>query len=377
MKRRAFLAASAGVALAGAAPAQRRDLRAGRKALVLVGGVNRGAYQAGVIQALVEKQGLRDGQPLDYDMVCGTSIGALNGYCVTTAQYTLLKDLWQGGISSQNIFQMKPPFNKIRNADSGLINRLSAAFSLGTGLTTNVAGILDPAPVRAMLARYIDPSAAVHIPGYIATTNLTQQRGEIFIRRATTPNGMQKQAANDALLANFPVRGTQATNDILRDVYFASACLPLAFDPVELPGPGGSAGKDQFVDGGVTANAPINMAQLCTDTIHVVLVDPKRPTPDVRYKNAFDVGMGVFETMQARLLLYQVLLAFAAGKASLPFDPYIMRPDSDLPGKLGDFNDQRSLSAAWQIGYTEAQRGWKKFDFPQAGLLTLFDHPNG
>lgn len=379
MKRRTFLSATAGAAIAVSSPgiAQVQQARAGRKALVLVGGVNRGAYQAGVIQALVEKQGLRDGQPLDYDLVCGTSIGALNGFMVTTAQYTLLRELWQGGISSQDIFRLKSPYNKIKSTDSGIFSRLAAAFSLGTGLVTDVTGVMDPAPVEAMIDRYVDPSAPVHIPAYIATTNLTQQTGQIFIRHATTPLGMQKQATNNALLANFPVNATAATDAIARKVYFATACLPLAFDPVKIETDDGGSAPHQYCDGGVTANAPINIAQLCADTLHVVLVDPKRPTPDVYYSNAFDVGMGVFQTMQSRILLYQVLLAFAAGKASLPIDPYIHRPDTELPGKLGDFNDQKSLSAAWQIGYNEAQRGWEKFEFPLSGMLAPFDRTTG
>jgi predicted acylesterase/phospholipase RssA len=374
MKRRTFLAGSATAALAATSPAiAGPNLRTGRKALVLVGGVNRGAYQAGVIQALVEKAGLHDGQALDFDMVCGTSIGALNGYLVSTAQYSLMKSLWLGGISSQNIFRLKPPFNKIKNVDSGLVNRLGAAFSLGNGLNTNVAGILDPAPVHEMLERYVSPSAAVHIPAYIATTNLSRQRGEIFVRRATTPEGALKQAANDALLAGFPVQPVLATDAILPKVYFATACLPLAFDPIEIPRADGSGKIDQFVDGGVTANAPINIAQLCTDSLHVVLVDPKQSPPDVHYNNAFEVGLGVFETMQSRMLLYQVILAYAAGKASLPFSPYIMRPGSVLPGKVGDFNDQRSLTASWQTGYDQGQIGFEKFEFPIAGMLAPFD----
>jgi predicted acylesterase/phospholipase RssA len=373
MKRRGFLAAAAGaaaVAVASPALAQQQKARIGRKALVLVGGVNRGAYQAGVIQALVEKNGLRDGQPLDYDLVCGTSIGALNGFMVTTAQYSLLRNLWQGGISNGNVFRLKAPYNKIKSVDSGIISRLSAAMSLGTGLFTDVTGVMDPAPVQAMIDRYVDPSAPVHIPAYIATTNLTQQTGQIFIRHATTTAGMQKQSINDTILADFPVKSAPATDAIVQKVYFATACLPLAFDPVKIES---GSSPDQYVDGGVTANAPINIAQLCADTLQVVLVDPKRPTPNVHYNNAFEVGMGVFETMQSRILLYQVLLAFAAGKASLPFDPYIMRPDSDLPGKLGDFNDQKSLSASWQIGYDQARQGWQKFEFPISGMLAPFD----
>src|SRR5262249_51935912 len=72
-------AAMQGNALAASAPSKSP---AGGHALVLTGGVNRGAYQAGAIAGLVEKAGLADGQPLDYDMVAGSSIGSLNAYFV-------------------------------------------------------------------------------------------------------------------------------------------------------------------------------------------------------------------------------------------------------------------------------------------------------
>ena len=379
MKRRTFLSSTAGAAVAAASPTitQAQNARMGRKALVLVGGVNRGAYQAGVIQALADKNGKHDGDPLDYDVVCGTSIGALNGYFVSTAQYGLLKNLWLGGISSRNVFRLKAPYTKIKSVDSGILSRLSAAVSLGTGLTSNVTGVFDPVPVWAMLDQYIDPSSPVHIPSYIATTNLTQQRGQIFVRRATTALGTQKQSVDDGLLTRYPIDITPASDRILRHVYFATACLPLAFDPVEID-VNGDGKEAQYVDGGVTANAPIGIAQLCAQTVNVVLVDPKSGIPNVHYDNAFDVGTGVFETMQSRLLLYQILLAFAAGKGSLPFEPSIMRPKTALPGKLGDFNDQTSLTEAWQTGYNDGQSGWQKFEFPFGqGMLAPFDHTNG
>ncbi|HEY6534559.1 MAG TPA: patatin-like phospholipase family protein [Candidatus Nitrosocosmicus sp.] len=58
------------------------------RAIVFQGGVSLGAYEAGVFQALVEKleeqdvkKGLKDSRPL-FDVVAGTSIGAMNGAIV-------------------------------------------------------------------------------------------------------------------------------------------------------------------------------------------------------------------------------------------------------------------------------------------------------
>ena len=55
--------------------------------LVLSGGGARGAYEAGIIEGLVRSAGVADGEPLPgVDGVIGTSIGAINGWYVATAQ---------------------------------------------------------------------------------------------------------------------------------------------------------------------------------------------------------------------------------------------------------------------------------------------------
>lgn len=59
-----------------------------KKALVLAGGGTRGAYQCGAIRAL------RHIQQDDWDIVTGTSIGALNGALVVQGDYKAMDDLW-------------------------------------------------------------------------------------------------------------------------------------------------------------------------------------------------------------------------------------------------------------------------------------------
>lgn len=58
-----------------------------KKALVLAGGGAKGAYQAGCIKALQELE-------YDFDIVTGTSIGALNGLLVVQKDYQALYQLW-------------------------------------------------------------------------------------------------------------------------------------------------------------------------------------------------------------------------------------------------------------------------------------------
>ncbi len=55
--------------------------------LFLAGGGAKGAFQAGVITGLHERG-------INFDVICGTSIGAINGYFVYTDNIPLLKDMW-------------------------------------------------------------------------------------------------------------------------------------------------------------------------------------------------------------------------------------------------------------------------------------------
>ena len=58
-----------------------------KTALVLSGGAARGAYEMGVWQALRELG-------VQIDMVCGTSIGAMNAYIIALGSYEKARDMW-------------------------------------------------------------------------------------------------------------------------------------------------------------------------------------------------------------------------------------------------------------------------------------------
>src|SRR5262245_42819573 len=52
--------------------------RPDRTALVLARGAARGAYEVGVVQHIVEEVARDLGRPIRFDVLCGTSVGALN-----------------------------------------------------------------------------------------------------------------------------------------------------------------------------------------------------------------------------------------------------------------------------------------------------------
>jgi hypothetical protein len=47
----------------------------------------------------------------------------------------------------------------------------------------------------------------------------------------------------------------------------------------------------------------------------------------------------MFATMQARILAYQLRLAYARDEAHLPFTPYVIRPARELPNEGEDFSN--------------------------------------
>ncbi len=348
--------------------------RGERRALILAGGANRGAYEAGVIGGLAARAGLTDGQPLGYEAICGTSIGAINGFFAATAQYTALRRLWRE-IAGANIFALKPRYAKVLVDSSGVVTRAYQGISLGFGVTKNVRGVLDRSRVDRFLAAAIDPTAPVHIPLYISTTNLTRRRGATFVRRATTPAGREIQQTNDALYNAFTHRALRpASDDIVVRVLTASAALPILLDPVQIPAADGGATED-YVDGGVTDNVPLDLARRLAAHLQIVLVDPVRsPADDAEYDSALEIGLGVFQTMQQRILEYQAILAIAesavvstpltdlAGLVPLPIDPALIRPASALPGTFGDFNSLPDLDAMWERGYADGAQGFPVFD---------------
>ena len=379
--RRRFLAGTvAGAAAADAAPAratQRVPLPGdGQKALVLTGGVNRGAYQAGAIAGLVEAAGLRDGQPLDYDLVAGASIGAMTAYFVATSQYSLLRGVWKT-IASRELFAIKEPYRKITVSSSGVATRVGAALSLAFGLVDNVKGIVDPAEIQKLLAEVIDPARTIDIPVYFTATNLTHKRTEVFVMRGTGPLGAPRQARQDAILAprRRPVRHPVAGNDV-RAALLASAALPVVFDPVAVPNVDDPSKTDEFIDGGIADNVPIDVARRCASDIDIIAVDPPRELEeDETYANALDVGAAAFAIMQARIIQQTVKLAYAESLLAtgtplrgtdledeeIPLRIRYMRPDEVLPGELGAFEDLAALDAMWAIGRADALRGWLAF----------------
>jgi predicted acylesterase/phospholipase RssA len=360
-----------------------------RSSLVLSGGGALGAYEAGIVQALVEAAGVGEGQPLpQYGVVAGTSIGALNSYLVATAQWGKLRDLWST-IASQNVIRLKPEFAKLTNPASGIGTRIVKAISLALGFFSNVQGVLDGDYLQTWLQQYFDLTRPIVTPLIWAVTNLNLESPQYFY---LIPPTFSQDKIDFALTAMQRAVGPDVPlqqahhNDLLVKQLRASAAVPLAFDPVILPGPDGNPAP--FVDGGVTANTPIGIARAVSSAVDAVLLNPVGQ-PMV-YKSALDVSLGTFDTMQRRMMedtlriaqlqttVLQTLenasaaaLADVAQRTNLHVDELsayikllskttfaVIRPKKDLPLSLFGFDDAKGIAETYQAGYDDGKRGF-------------------
>jgi predicted acylesterase/phospholipase RssA len=360
------------------------------RALVLSGGGARGAYEAGIVNALAAVGHVGDGSALaPYEIVCGTSIGALNGWFVATGQYTTLHDLWYG-ISGQGPYA--PETAVCRRARS----RERHHQSCGVGRQPHRSGQRPNrfTPERAHLRVDREKRRSKRTAGdalSLGDDQLGRPAARIFLR---SPPGVGQNlpervvhALQLALGPHTVVR--EATPDILHRAIFASAAIPIAFDPVIMPD---AQGHDaSYCDGGVASNSPVGIAHSISNGADVVLLDPELSSGE-GYKDAVEIAFGVFGTMQRKVLEVEMRNTYfqSIGKRALTsLTPkelgrtaqvlgstaqfmqslvetslrYI-RPQSELPLSVAGFNDEVGIGKAYRIGWEDAtMRGFKDYDW--------------
>ena len=259
LERRSFLCALVAAGVSSAALQSRaRAAPAGLdSALVLSGGGARGAYQAGIVGALAATAGIADGTPLaPYDLVCGTSIGALNGWSVATAripQAARALVLGSGPNRSSGSSRIRGVARSGERVDSTARHRRS-----GFGLTRNQSAVCKPSrsTTGSNVTSILACRSQCRSSGQLR--NLTKQRPSTssWIRSAQRRSARTGDgSAADSLGPQTVVR--EATPDLCAAL-LASAANPDCLDPVEMPGPDGSV--NEYCDGGVASNSPVGVA---------------------------------------------------------------------------------------------------------------------
>ncbi|MEB2312643.1 MAG: patatin-like phospholipase family protein [Sorangiineae bacterium] len=249
-----------------------------RLALILSGGGARGAYETGVVWYLFDELTRLRGAPPRVDILCGTSVGAINSAYLAAhlsdpaLGVRRLVDVW-----SSMRFDDVLGFG-VRQAIS------LPRVLLGGG---NGSGIFDVSPMSSLVEREIPWQAITRTMKEgrlsalsVSTTEVATGRTVIFMQ--TGPH--------TALPTRAPPRTLIRASRIGPEHALASAAIPLLFPPVKLNG-------QLYVDGGVRQNTPIAPA-LRLGATHVLVVGTSRlvrgvahTTPDVQAPSAtFLVG---------------------------------------------------------------------------------------
>ena len=376
----AALAAPATASAASASPDLNTEIRSRNNgSLVLPGGGARGAYEAGVIEGIRSRAGVSDGQPLPgVDIVVGTSIGAINGWFVATAQYGRLKSLWQT-ISREQIFAIKAKYRAIVTPSSGVLTRIFEAALISQGLTSNVTGLLDGSRVQAWLDRNIDPSIQVIVPFIFSATNLGLQRSDLFYQLPSAIGSPARDEGSRRIRSLFgeQIIAREIDAGRLPAALAGSSAIPIIFDPVKIAF---DEGVQTYIDGGIADSAPLDLARTGSKRVQLILVDPAH-VPVKDYPNAAAVGIAAFSIAQSRILDGSLRAAYleTAGKrlfgnAGLSqqqktffqnvFDVELslIRPQSELAVAVAGFDDTRGIASAYDLGRRAGESGFVPYD---------------
>jgi predicted acylesterase/phospholipase RssA len=188
----------------------------------LPGGGGRGAYQVGVAKAF-------DEVGIKFELIFGTSIGALNGTLIAQGGIARLEELWCN----------LRPWDVFKLPSAQQITRMMFGRKLG---------LLDTSPMEELLRRELDLKKlkASYSQVGLFTTDLCC----LETRMITLSEIM-------------------STNELV-DVLMATAAVPIAFPPRQLHGSG------LWVDGGLVRNTPMRAAiDRGAEEIFMVLLHPE------------------------------------------------------------------------------------------------------
>ena len=207
-----------------------------RRALVLSGGGSKGAFEVGVLQRLMGEQ------QLDYDLLCGTSVGAINASHLAQTPIgqpreaaARLRALWDT-VTTDKVRRSWFPFG-----------RVSAFFK---------TSVYDSSPLHAWIRSGLDAAAVRSSGRRLRIVSVAFGSGESFIADEQTPD--------------------------LAEWVIASSAFPVMLTPASIKG-------DLWTDGGLRTVTPLGEAiRAGADEIDVVLCsDPFANSPiDVRDAHA-------------------------------------------------------------------------------------------
>lgn len=268
-----------------------------KTALVLSGGGARGAYEVGVVKALLEHN-------VSFDLSIGTSIGAINSAFIAQGDIEQWERMWRG-LRSNDIFHP-------------LTLRRITQLLRGT-----VRGLLDNSPLEQLLRRELDLDKiklSQTIVGWCMTDLCTQ----------------------DTSLATADM---MADMEELIDTLMATSAVPLAFPPRPV------AGKGLYIDGGLVRNTPMKFAlEMGIQEIYAVLLNGSAPeTAPAHFADCFDRVMDVMLDSSARNAIafahfYNGVLAQTSSGRDIekPLRLHVLRPRKPMRINILNFDPKQT-----------------------------------
>jgi NTE family protein len=261
------------------------------KAVVLSGGAAHGAYEAGVLKALMSGASWITGNvPLDPYILTGTSIGALNAAVLVSRlevegpaeAVRYLEDLWTNVIphgrdgAPNQVFRFRGNPGELLHPEAIVRHpaRTAASFGQdalffaqdwlrrGMNFFTSSGPLLDRSLQMVDISTLISLEPAMRLlRDTLVLENIRRSPRQLFLATTDWRTGKPYMFRNEHMIDQV---GMQAI--------LASSALPGVFPAVRI-------GNNDYVDGGLSLNTPLGPAFLTArpvaDTAHVIYLDPK------------------------------------------------------------------------------------------------------
>ena len=262
----------------------------GSVGLVLAGGGARGAYEIGVLSALLPA--LRpDDRP---QLLVGTSVGAINMAYLAANADRPVDELVAGGLRLWRRIRFGQVLSPLVSLPE--VTRLGAYVGEVLGLRgARVPSVLDPAPLASTLRELIafDQIHENVEQGHLAAAALVATSGTTSLSVVFHDGGRNPPADKR--------RGIQyISTELTEDHVRASAAIPLLFPAVQVRVDGG---RRWYFDGGTRLNAPIKPAlELGADRLIVIALNALVPRRDETGQPRPDALDGATQLIQAVLV---------------------------------------------------------------------------
>ena len=277
-------------------------------ALVLSGGGAKGAYEAGVAAAFVER-----GLPIR--LVAGSSAGALNAAMIASGRADRLEAMWRS-VTREQVYSLRAAV-----FFAGFLPGWLTLFVLN-----ETSSLFDAAPLRDLIAASLDfdQIAASPVRLLVTATDLAAREKRVFDNRTVTV---------DALMA--------------------ASAVPGLFPPVKVDGA-------LLVDGGLTGRAPI-LEALEADTslgravVVMSYASTERGAPPTTMRRALEESFELVMIQQIRRDTELARFRHPAVDVQLlvPSEPLLLRPldfDADAMARLLALGRSDALACleSWQ-----------------------------